>query len=299
LESDVRPLKESDIPAIIEISKTTWGGHDHLPQIIGEWLDNSLCHPYVLCIAKEVIGVANVRLIDEGKTAWLEGLRIHEKVRQKGLAQRLTDHLSDVSQQLRVERIRLVASGDNVAPMKLAESIGLEQIINYKVFWKGPTAGVDWVFDKIKLNQIGLQDVKKSLRQFSGLLQEETNPYSKSIIYIWDVYEVSDANLQEIEKHAAFQFGSNGDDAVLTIGGEHLSSDGPEWCFTVYATSEDAFLSGISKNLALAQERSINHVMCVHQPEFEHLYNTVEWLKERNHGISLVLHEMYLKSEMN
>ncbi len=298
LDPEIRPLKESDIPDIIEISKTTWDGHDHLPNIIGEWLNNPQCHPYVLDLGKEVIGVANVRIIDEGKTAWLEGLRINEKVRQKGLAKRLTDHLRDISNQLKVERIRLVTSGDNIAPMRLAESIGLGPIIKYKVFWKGPTAGVDWNFDKIKLGQVDAKEIPKVLKQFRELLADEPNPYSKSILFHWDVYEVSEMSLEKIETHAKFQFGSKGNDAVLTIGGEQPSSHGPEWCFTVYATSEDAFLSGISKNLTLAQENGIDVVLCIHQPEFTHLYNSIGWLKELNHEISLVLYERYLKSEM-
>ena len=56
---EVRPLMKSDIPAIIEISKTTWNGHDHLPNIIDGWLSNPLCHPFVLVYNDEVFGIAN------------------------------------------------------------------------------------------------------------------------------------------------------------------------------------------------------------------------------------------------
>ena len=291
----IRPLKESDIPDILEISKTTWNGHDHLPNIIAEWLVNPQCHPYVIDTGKEVIGVSNIRIIDEGKTAWLEGLRIHEKARQKGLAQMMTNHLCDIATQLRVDRLRLVTSGDNVAPMKLAKSIDLEQIIKYKVFWKGPISEVNWNFDKIELEPVKAKDIMKTLSPIKNLLQEEPNPYSRSIIYHWDVFEVSDINLVEIEKQARFHFGSNDSDAVLTIGGENPTSHGPEWCFTIYATSDVSFKSGLSKNLEIAKEKGINSIFCIHQPKYSQVYDSIEWLKERNHELSLILHERYLK----
>ena len=64
----VRPLAKSDIPDILEISRTTWGGHDHLPTIIDSWLANQECHPFVLDDDGTVLGVANIRIIDQGKT---------------------------------------------------------------------------------------------------------------------------------------------------------------------------------------------------------------------------------------
>ena len=295
----MRPLKETDIPAIVEISKTTWGGHDHLPNIINEWLENIHCHPYVLDIEGETIGVANIRLIDGGTTGWLEGLRIHEKVRKQGLAKVLTDHLLCVAQQLRVERIRLVRSEESDAPKRLAESIGMKQIYKWKVFWKGPLSEVGWRYDKIPVTEIQPKEVKDKLKEFPKLIEmpADPNPYSTSIIKHWDVYETTDENIQEIGQKGFYHFGNSDTDAVFSISGIQPSGYGPEWCFTLYATSEDAFKSGMSKNVELAIENGCDVMMCLHQPEFTHLYNSIDWLKERNHDISLVLHERYLHQE--
>lgn len=294
----MRCLKESDIPDIVEISKTTWDGHDHLPNIIGEWLENIHCHPYVLEVEGETIGVANIRLIDDGITGWLEGLRIHEKVRQQGLAKVLTDHLFVVAKQLRVQRIRLVRSEESTAPGRLADSIGMQPIYTWKVFWKG-AQNADWTYEGISMSEIQPEDVKTKIKEFSKLIEmpDNLNPYSHSIIRHWDVYETTDDNIKEIGKHSSYHFGNSDTEAVFSIGGIEPSSYGPEWCFTLYATSDDAFLSGLSKNLELAREQETNILMCIHQPEFTHLYDSIEWLKERNHDISLVLHERYFIEE--
>ncbi|MHA1421639.1 MAG: GNAT family N-acetyltransferase [Candidatus Thorarchaeota archaeon] len=298
MESELRPLEESDIPAIIEISKTTWDGHDHLPNIIGEWIENIHCHPYVLVLINEVVGVANIRIIDNGMTGWLEGLRVHEKARNQGLAKKLTDHLFDVAKQLRVERIRLVSSLESEAPQRLADSIGMNQVYTWKVFWKDIRA-VKWKLNGILIDEIQPKDAKRRIKEWPDLIAmpDNPNPYSHSILRHWNLYETTDENIDHIGKNGSFYFGHSDTDAAFSVGGIEHASYEPEWCFTLYATSEHTFLSGLSKNLQLAQEQGCGNMMCIHQPEFTHLYDSVDWLKERNHDISLVLHERYLHQE--
>lgn len=298
MEPQMRPLRESDISAIIEISKTTWGGHDHLPNIIGEWIENLCCHPYVLVSEDEVIGVANIRIIDDGMTGWLEGLRVHEKVRNQGFAKKLTDHLFIVAKQLRVQRIRLVRSLESEAPQRLADSIGMNQIYTWKVFWKD-IREVDWSFDEIPISEIQPKEVKGKIKEFPELIAmpDNPNPYSHTILRHWDAFETTDDNIKKIGQKGTYYFGSSNSEAVFSIGGIEPSSYGPEWCFTLYATNDEAFLSGMSKNLELAREQGSGNLMCIHQPEFTHLYDSIDWLKEQNHDISLVLHERYFTHE--
>ncbi|TFG28787.1 GNAT family N-acetyltransferase [Candidatus Thorarchaeota archaeon] len=298
MEPEIRTLKKEDISAIVEISKTTWGGHDHLPNIIDEWIENICCHPYVLVSKNEVIGVANIRIIDDGMTGWLEGLRVHEKARNQGFAKQLTDHLFIVAKQLRVQRIRLVRSLESEAPQRLADSIGMNQIHTWKVFWKD-VREVEWRFDGIQISEIQPNEVKGKLKEFPELIAmpDNPNPFSHSILRHWDLYETTDENIEDLAKHSSYHFGQSDIGVVFSIGGIESSSYVPEWCFTLYATNEDAFLSGLSKNLELAREQGSNLLMCIHQPEFTHMYDSVDWLKERNHDISLTLHERYFTYE--
>jgi len=288
LVPELRPLKESDIPDIIEISKTTWGGHDHLPYQIGEWLENPLCHPYVFESDGKVIGVANVRIIDEGKTGWLEGLRVHEDVRQKGLGQKLTNHLVEVAKDLEIPRLRLVTSGDNIAPIKLAASIGMKQVALYNVFWKGYRRKIKWRNNSIKVQQIEPENVLEFLENNPKLMPLD------ALLFHWDVFDVTIKKIKDIGKSAQFFAGSNNSGATLSISGNQPASFGTEWCFTLYATSSDAFLSGLSKNLEVSQDIGTQNLFCTHSPDFVPLYRIVPWLKRRNHEITLVLHEKIL-----
>jgi len=258
LDPDLRPLKESDIPDIIEISKTTWGGHDHLPHLIGEWLENPLCHPHVFEIDERVIGVANIRIIDEGKTGWLEGLRVHEDVRQKGLGQKMTNHLVDISKTFDVQRLRLVTSDDSIAPIKLAASIGMKQMLLFQVFWKGYRRKVTWRDNSIEVEQIEPEDVPGFIKKNPDILPLD------ALVFHWDVFDATDKKIKDIGKSAQYFAGSSDLGATLTVSGTQPSSYGPEWCFTLYATSPVAFLSGLSKNLEVSQEIGIQNLFCIH-----------------------------------
>jgi GNAT superfamily N-acetyltransferase len=89
----------------------------------------------------------------------MEGLRVHEDARNKGLGERTTCHLVEVARDLKVRRIRLATSGDNIAPIKLAARVGMKQIVKYQVFWKGYRRNIKWRYDTIDVNEIHPRDV--------------------------------------------------------------------------------------------------------------------------------------------
>jgi hypothetical protein len=174
----------------------------------------------------------------------------------------------------------------------------MKTVYTWKVFWKD-IRQVDWNYDGVSVTEIQPDDVRSKCKEFPELIEmpDDPNPYSQSFILHWDVYEISEENIKQIGQHAEYHFGCADADAVFSIGEVRPTRYGPEWCFTLYASSDEAFLSGLSKNLELARKRECNNIFCIHQPEFTHLYDSLEWLKERNHDISLVLHERYLHQE--
>lgn len=288
MKLELRPLQETDIPDIIEISKRTWGGHDHLPLIINGWFNDPDCNPFVFVQDQKAIAVANLRLIDEHTTAWMEGLRVHENMQKQGLGEKMTHYLLNVAKDLKVKRVRLVTSGDNIAPMKLASGIGMHQVVKYNVFWKTYRKNLKWRNNFIEINEINESEVINLIRGDIKLLPHNV------LIKHWDVYEATSENIKHIGKNSRFYGGSSPKGIVLTIGGIEPSRYGPEWCFTVFATNEDSFLSGLSANLSIAQEQNIRNLLCVHPQEYTSLYPRIGWLKRRSHEIQLCLHERVL-----
>jgi hypothetical protein len=225
--------------------------------------------------------------MDQGKTGWMEGLRVHPDFREKGLAVQMTKHLVGIATQLRISRIRLVSATENPAPRKLAELVGMEIVGNYSVFWKGYRRNFKWEDNTDLIRPLEKKEVVDFVNVHPELVP------NVSLIHHWDVFDITQENVDTITKTAEFWYGE-GSSASFSSGFEHESRYGHEWCFTIYATTKEGFLSNLSTHLHHARSKNIKLLMCIHPLEFEEQYQTVKWLKHRNHGIQLLLFERLL-----
>ncbi|XP_028403693.1 histidine N-acetyltransferase-like [Dendronephthya gigantea] len=86
---DIRLGDKSDLPAILELSKGVYGGHDYF---IGEFL-NYLDDPNrrILIAEKDgkAVGLQVIHIIDDGETAIAQSLRVHLEFRRQGIGKRL------------------------------------------------------------------------------------------------------------------------------------------------------------------------------------------------------------------
>jgi N-acetylglutamate synthase-like GNAT family acetyltransferase len=283
-----RSLKESDIPAILEISRKTWSGHDHLPLIIHSWLSNPSCHPIVIEVEGTVAAVSNLKSIDNGDTGWMEGLRVHPNMRERGLAKRLTNRLVEIAQEEEFKRIRLVTAKDIPIPQKLARDIGMRVIENYCVFWKHYGRGVKWIKDDPSISEIDSSKVLDFIKANSEIIP------TNCLIYHWDVLEANEENINLIGEHASFFIIEGPLGKGFSLGFIHETRQGPEWCFSVYASTSDVFVSTLNYHLKRAREHELKDLMCIHPSHLKQFYNNVKWLKKPSHELELLLFERIL-----
>jgi N-acetylglutamate synthase-like GNAT family acetyltransferase len=130
----VRKVSTSDHNDILEISRHIWEGNDYLPTVIDEWLSDQNSHTYGVEADSHLVALANLRLIENGRTGWMEGLRVHPDYRGKGFADILTKHLLKKAEKLGVERLRHTTSTQNHASMRLAEKYGFVKILEKAFF---------------------------------------------------------------------------------------------------------------------------------------------------------------------
>ena len=289
MEIKPRPLEKTDIPDVLEISKTTWDGNDHLPNIIDSWFSDSEKHPFGIEKEGHVISVGNLHVIDEGQTGWMEGLRVHEKFRQQGLAKIMTDHLVKTAQKLNIPRIRYVCASISEAPMKLALSVGMKEISRYGVFWKAHLDQVDWSHSRISLNESGREEFSKAIRTHASMLPEN------ALISHWDVYEATEPNITLIGEKARFWVGTELDEiSSLSIGHIKDAHYGKDWCFTIYAKDVDSFKSTLSFHLNFARENDLGSIHGIYDEKFKNLENEIEWLNTIEFGFDMILYERRL-----
>ena len=106
----IRKVLTSDLDEILEISQHIWEGHDYLPFVIKDWLKDPNSHTYGIDVNNRIVAVANLRVIEEGRTGWMEGLRVHPDHTGKGYANILTEHIIKKAKTLNVHRIRYTTS---------------------------------------------------------------------------------------------------------------------------------------------------------------------------------------------
>lgn len=285
MEIEIRPLIKTDIPNVIELTKGVWGGHDHLPKIVNGWLSSPNCHPMVLDYDGELAAVANLKAIDAGYTGWMEGMRVHSTFREKGLAKHMTNRLVEMASEIGFKRIRLVTSGENEAPQKLARSVGMEVIDRFSVFWKRYGRGTKWV-------EYNDSIVKASVTQVLNFTQSHPELFpSHSIVFHWDVFDLTLQNIKSIKSKADFYVIKNELGVGFSLGFQNDIPPEPEWCFTVHASSFPIFESLLNFHLKKARDQGLRDFLCIHQPEFKSQYNKVRWLKRRAHELDLLLFE--------
>lgn len=113
----VRPL---DKPAVMDLTRTIWEGHDYLPRVFDEWVADPSGHFYAAESDGRLVGLGRASFPDPGE-AWLEGGRIHPDYRGKGLASVLFAYQMYVVRQFHARVVRFATDSENAPVQHLAQ----------------------------------------------------------------------------------------------------------------------------------------------------------------------------------
>lgn len=280
-----RPLGEGDRDVILAIARNTWGGHDHLPEMFEEWLSDDSCYPICVEVDGEIASLGCIRLIEGGRTAWLEGLRTQQEFQGKGYARVITDQLRNLAKGLGANRTRLTASLENPTPVHLAGSIGMKKLQTLAANWFGP---LNPLVNEPRNEQV--RNLAPSQAMSTIIANPDLIPYN-AIIYHWYALDASeDAALKMAE--VCFSVAEFEGSAVgLSLGFQRRDGEDREWCMTVYPRTKSAFLSLVSDQIEKGIEHSSDTFMIMHPIEYESLRKEIESLRESGHSLTFALFE--------
>jgi RimJ/RimL family protein N-acetyltransferase len=283
----IRRLAQSDLDDLLEISKHTWNGHDYLGAVFDEWVNDPKCDFIGVVVDGRVVAVGNLRLIEGGRTGWLEGLRVHPKFRQKGYANAITDYLVAEGKRLGVKRLRYTTSDRNVESLKIAAKAGFSRVLEMAVFW---ATGVK-MLPPMRVH-CAIEEVKPSV--LYDLLKNNADVVPGGVlVYDWKALEFSLASLEEIGKNHRFYVGSK-DGKVDSLSFTHLRpdrKDQPWWSFTVYADDSDGVVGQILHNVRTSLEGGLNTAMVTFEKRFEDAFVKLEFGAEEQEISHLVMLE--------
>ena len=201
----IRRVSSSDYQDIIEISKQNWGGFDYLLNAIDEWLSDPNSYTCGVEVNGKLVALANLRVIENGKTGWMEGLRVNEKYRGHGYANLLTKEVIREGQRRKVTRLRYTTASDNYASLKLASKNGLGRILELGTFWIPSLATENPPVSELRVREVDFHEANSLLLQDSSLIPEGI------LVYDWKALDFSEKNLETIAKDHRFFVASEQD----------------------------------------------------------------------------------------
>ena len=86
MDIQIRLARKTDMASIIELSKGIYEGHDYLPLVFLQWLDEPNRRVIVAEKGGAVIGIRAFHIVDGGNTVVSQSLRVHPKYRGQGIS---------------------------------------------------------------------------------------------------------------------------------------------------------------------------------------------------------------------
>lgn len=280
----MRRVELSDIKDILEISRRVWAGHDYLPSVIKEWLKDQNSYTYGAEVDGRLVGLDNLRLVENGRTGWMEGLRVHPDYRGKGLAYKLTNHMIKEGYRLKVQRLRYTTAVDNLASLKLAEKTGFKRLLEMGVFWHPNPNAISSPRTCPPIRESNPETVYQLVLNNAQIISR------KILVYDW---KALDCTLEAFKTagesnrfYAALEKGKLGS---FSLG--HFRDAESTWSFTIYAFEPKDFQSQMSHHVALALKKRQPSIMCTYNIKFEEVVHQQDWTSKDYWNTRLVLLE--------
>ncbi|MDF1540653.1 MAG: GNAT family N-acetyltransferase [Candidatus Thorarchaeota archaeon] len=276
----------SDKEDILEISRNTWEGHDYLPQYFDQWLSDEKCHTLAIEENGRVAALANLKIIDDGKTGWMEGLRVHPTYRRKGYASIITDKLVQMATDIGVKQIRYTTATVNESSLHLASKAGMKRLFDLGVYWHGGIETVSWTKASTNIEKINPDE------EFS--LIKESNLFPNNILILdWKALDVTKRAFEELVNEVWVHRTSDGFESISVASIRH-ELNRTLWSFTIYTEKDEHFLEHLSHHIKRTRENKLDKFTMMYPTKFKELLYNFDWVNQEDKEIGITLLEKVL-----
>jgi len=167
----------------MELTRTIWEGHDYVPIVWNEWLNDPEGLLAVAEYGGRVVGLGKLTRLTRNEW-WLEGLRVHPEYQGRGIGAHLMQYLYDHWQGDYGQTVRLATACYNLTIQHLNERFGFKKIGEFSEF-SAPAMAFDGAFEDIGFLPI-LPDQASEAIQFAR--QSQSINFSNGFIdtgYQW------------------------------------------------------------------------------------------------------------------
>ena len=135
----IRPARAEDKAAVLAFTANVWGGNDYIGEVWDEWLAAEDGALFVGELDGETVAVSRLASLGPGE-GWLQGLRVAETVRRRGVARAMTARGVALSRQRGDRTLRFMTGEDTVAVHRIAEELGF-RLATAGTWFLGPPVG--------------------------------------------------------------------------------------------------------------------------------------------------------------
>ena len=128
----IRHAEGADKDKVLAFCDHTFDWGDYLRLVWDDWFADGTGPLLVATLDEEPVGVAKVTLVTPTE-AWLQGLRIHQAYRRRGLAWQFQTRCLNVARELGASVARLATSSKNTPVHKTTERAGMRRAVEVEV----------------------------------------------------------------------------------------------------------------------------------------------------------------------
>lgn len=121
----IRKAERRDKSNILKIASRTWHGWDFVPLLIDDWFEEGGF--FVAEEDGEIVGVTKTTTLSH-EELWLEGIRVKEEMRGRGIGKQLALFQLEEAKKQRPRIIRLSTAEINTSSIKIIETMGFKRI---------------------------------------------------------------------------------------------------------------------------------------------------------------------------
>jgi ribosomal protein S18 acetylase RimI-like enzyme len=135
----VRPARRADKEPLMSFIKDNWGGHDYIPQVWDEWLEDKGGKVFVVEADGVPVGMNRVKFLLDG-SAFLEAARVHPGFRGRGLATMLGSSAMRFAMDRGVKVFRLDSRSTNRTAHRQIARMNFKELSRVNVYEPGEEA---------------------------------------------------------------------------------------------------------------------------------------------------------------
>lgn len=136
MDAVVREARRSDKEPLMSFIRDVWHGHDYIPRVWDEWIEEESAKMFVVEVDGRPVGMNRIRFLPDGN-GWLEGVRIHPDYRGKGLASMLGEYSMLEGRKRGIKTFRLTSSSWNWAAHRQVARMGFDELCRVSVYSAG------------------------------------------------------------------------------------------------------------------------------------------------------------------